>query len=81
MEQNESTIWSDVVQKFKAIESVEDLRENSLSASDYFDLHDVLQHVFGLEEMGTTVIASVKNWCKRNKLKVKEDGIGWRISL
>lgn len=81
MEQHESTIWSDAVQKFKSIESEEDLRKNKLTASGYLDLHDVLRNIFGTDNRGITCIADVANWCKRNRLTVRGDGIGWEISL
>ena len=81
MDRDKSTIWSDAVKKFKAIESEKDLCRNKLTASGYLELHDVLRNVFGIDGRGITIVADVANWCKRNRLTVREDGVGWEISL
>ena len=67
-----------VIEKFKTIVTASDLKKNNLSLTDYHDLSMTLQSIIDVGS-GTTLLKNVADWCKRNKLRVTEESICFRV--
>lgn len=81
MEQNKSTISSRVHRVFSDMQTAADLKRNKLALYEYHMLPELLHNVINKKQTEQTIISGVAEWCKRNGLTVKEEGIGWEISL
>lgn len=70
-----------VIEKFKTIVTASDLKKNNLSLTDYHDLSMTLQSLQSIIDAGsgTTLLKNVADWCKRNKLRVTEESICFRV--
>ena len=67
------------VEKFKEITSAKDLSKNKITLAEYRELAMILQSIIDCGS-GTTIMKSVSEWCKRNKLSVFEESICFVIT-
>ena len=78
---NKSTISSSLKVAYRTIESVADLKRNHLTLCDYHAIPGILWDVLQRGEEVNTIQFGVADWCLNHGLKVRKDGIGWKISL
>ena len=69
-----------LINDFESIETITDLKKRNLTPSDFYCLEKILKELWQTKK-SEFISEGVKNYLEKFKMKIKNHGVGWIVTI